>query len=53
MKENSGSQLRLIPFTIAGLQDVNSGIYHLGSLLADDFSLDVIKTSCRERAIVS
>jgi len=25
------------------LQDVNSGIYHLGSLLADDFSLDVIK----------
>ena len=31
------------PFTIEGLQDVDSRIYHLGSLLADDFSLDVIK----------
>ena len=31
------------PFTIKGLQDVNAHIYHLGSLLADDFSLDVIK----------
>ncbi len=31
------------PFTIDGLRDVNARIYHLGSLLADDFSLDVIK----------
>jgi len=30
-------------FTIDGLRDVNARIYHLGSLLADDFSLDVIK----------
>lgn len=31
------------PFTVAGLQDVEARIFHLGSLLADDFSLDVIK----------
>ena len=31
------------PFMIEGLQDVNARIFHLGSLLADDFSLDVIK----------
>lgn len=31
------------PFTIDGLEDVNARIYHLGSLLADDFSLDVVK----------
>ena len=31
------------PFTMEGLQDVNARIIHLGSLLADDFSLDVIK----------
>ena len=31
------------PFTVEGLQDVDARIYHLGSLLADDFSLDVIK----------
>lgn len=31
------------PFTVEGLKDVNAKIYHLGSLLADDFSLDVIK----------
>lgn len=31
------------PFTVEGLKDVESKIYHLGSLLADDFSLDVIK----------
>lgn len=30
-------------FTVEGLKDVNAKIYHLGSLLADDFSLDVIK----------
>lgn len=31
------------PFTVEGLKDINAKIYHLGSLLADDFSLDVIK----------
>lgn len=31
------------PFTVEGLKDVDARIYHLGSLLADDFSLDVIK----------
>ena len=31
------------PFTVEGLQDVEANIFHLGSLLADDFSLDVIK----------
>ncbi|MCM1504026.1 MAG: PfkB family carbohydrate kinase [Muribaculum sp.] len=31
------------PFTVEGLKDVAAKIYHLGSLLADDFSLDVIK----------
>jgi sugar/nucleoside kinase (ribokinase family) len=31
------------PFTIDELQDVEAEIYHLGTLLADDFSLDVIK----------
>ena len=32
------------PFTVESLQDVNARIYHLGSLLADDFSLEVIKS---------
>ena len=31
------------PFTTEGLQELNARIYHLGSLLADDFSLDVIR----------
>lgn len=31
------------PFTIEALNDVEAEIFHLGSLLADDFSLDVIK----------
>jgi len=31
------------PFTVSNLQDVEARIFHLGSLLADDFSLDVIK----------
>ena len=31
------------PFTVEGLQSVEANIFHLGSLLADDFSLDVIK----------
>lgn len=31
------------PFTVDGLRDVEASIYHLGTLLADDFSLDVLK----------
>ncbi|ADV43837.1 PfkB family carbohydrate kinase [Bacteroides helcogenes] len=31
------------PFTIEGLRDIDARIIHLGSLLADDFSLDIIK----------
>ena len=31
------------PFRVEDLQDVESRIFHLGSLLSDDFSLDVIK----------
>ncbi len=31
------------PFTPEGLADVEAKVYHLGSLLADDFSVDVIK----------
>lgn len=31
------------PFTIDGVKDVQAKYYHLGTLLADDFSTDVIK----------
>lgn len=31
------------PFTVEGLIDINARIYHLGSLLADDFPLEVIE----------
>lgn len=31
------------PFTIENLSDVNANIFHLGTLLSDDFSLDVIE----------
>ncbi|MDE6317683.1 MAG: ribokinase [Muribaculaceae bacterium] len=31
------------PFTIEGLAGINARYYHLGSLLADDFSVDIIK----------
>ena len=31
------------PFTVENLQDAEAKFFHLGSLLADDFSLDVIK----------
>ena len=32
---------RADPFTIDEMQEVNAGVYHLGSLLSDDFSTDV------------
>ena len=40
------------PFTVQSLQGIEADIYHLGSLLADDFSLDVFemlsaKARCR------
>lgn len=31
------------PFTVEALRDVDARIYHLGSLLADDFSLEVVR----------
>lgn len=31
------------PFTVEQLKDVDARIFHLGSLLSDDFSLDVLK----------
>ena len=34
---------RADPFTIDEMQEVNAGVYHLGSLLSDDFSTDVVK----------
>lgn len=46
--ENSNDRTQRVlakadPFTIDGLKDVEAGIFHLGTLLADDFSLDVLK----------
>ena len=32
------------PFTVEALKDIQAGVFHLGSLLADDFSLDVIQS---------
>lgn len=40
------------PFTIEELKDVNAEIYHLGSLLADDFSIDIIEY-LSEKGVVS
>ncbi len=40
------------PFTVESLQNVKASIYHLGSLLADDFSIEVIR-SLAERGVVS
>lgn len=40
------------PFTVEGLKNVQAGIYHLGSLLADDFSLDILK-DLSQRGVVS
>ena len=40
------------PFTVENLSDANAKIFHLGTLLADDFSLDVIK-ELSQRGILS
>lgn len=36
------------PFTAENLADVNADIYHLGTLLADDFDLDTIKALAKK-----
>lgn len=46
--ENQNSRTRRVlakaaPFTVEGLQDVEARIFHLESLLVDDFSLNVIR----------
>ncbi len=40
------------PFTVEALSEVQASVYHLGSLLADDFSVDVIR-SLKQRGTVS
>ena len=34
---------RADPFTVEEMRGVDAGVYHLGSLLSDDFSVDVVK----------
>lgn len=34
---------RADPFTVDEMREVNAGVYHLGSLLSDDFSTEVVK----------
>lgn len=34
---------RADPFTVEEMQDVEAGVFHLGSLLSDDFSTEVVK----------
>jgi sugar/nucleoside kinase (ribokinase family) len=46
--ENSDNRTQRVldkadPFTVEGLRDVDAEIYHLGSLLADDFPMDLLK----------
>lgn len=46
--ENQDNRSQLVlakadPFTVEQLENINAHIFHLGSLLADDFSLDVVK----------
>lgn len=36
------------PFTTSSLPDIDAQVYHLGALLADDFSIDVIKDLARK-----
>ena len=40
------------PFTLESLRDVHASIYHLGSLLADDFSIEIIE-ALSQRGLVS
>ncbi len=40
------------PFTVDNLNDIDAKIFHLGTLLADDFSVDVVKM-LSEKGIVS
>jgi hypothetical protein len=46
--ENSNDRTQRVlakadPFTIDGVRDVEAAIFHLGTLLADDFPLDILK----------
>lgn len=46
--ENSNNRTQRVlakadPFSIDGLKDVNAKIFHLGTLLADDFPMEVLK----------
>lgn len=34
---------RADPFTVDEMREANAGVYHLGSLLSDDFSIEVVK----------
>lgn len=34
---------RADPFTVDEMREVNAGVYHIGSLLSDDFSTEVVK----------
>lgn len=34
---------RAEPFTVDEMREINAGVYHLGSLLSDDFSTEVVK----------
>lgn len=36
------------PFTVENLRDVDARVYHLGTLLADDFDLEVIKALAKK-----
>jgi len=47
-KENQDNRIQRVtakadPFTVDYLQDIEADIYHLGSLLADDFSVEAVK----------
>lgn len=39
------------PFTVDELKDVDARVYHLGSLLADDFSVDVVEALAQKGRI--
>lgn len=46
--ENQNDRTQLVleradPFTVDEMREVNAGVYHLGSLLSDDFSTEVVK----------
>lgn len=55
-KENQNERTQRVlskadPFTVEGLKDVEADIFHLGSLLADDFSPKVVEYLSRKGAV--